>query len=223
MLPQHVAIIPDGNRRWEKSRNLWSGRGHEEGKERFKQIRNHARALGIPFLTIWAFSTENWKRSTVEVGFIMRLLRDTLAEVECDMHAEKTRFVAIGRRDRLDKSIVQMIEKIEAETIGYTKFCVCVAIDYGGVDEACRAAERLRESRQSEKSLVDFLDTRLSGLPDPELIIRTGREHRMSGFMSLQSEYAEWVFPDVLFPDFGPVQFDEVLGEFAHRKRNFGK
>ena len=201
---------------------LQAYRGHADGFACVRKLWPYAQKMGIRFLTLWAFSTENWKRSPVEVEVIMTLLEKALKQVSVEMHEKKARFVVIGRRDRLKPAIVSLIEHIERETMQYESFCVTVAIDYGGRDEIRRASEKLRSSGDPSLQIEDFLDTTLAKVPNPDLIIRTGKEQRLSGFMPLQSEYAELYFTDVLFPQFTTVQFQGALNEYVRRKRNFG-
>lgn len=225
---KHIAIIPDGNRRWAKENNLPALFGHERGYERTRELLTHAREVGIEYITMWAFSTENWKRKQEEVDGIMGLLTKGLLKIHEDAKKEKTRVVHIGRRDRIHKKLLELIENVEEETKMYEGFCLCIAIDYGGEDEIERAEIRRRESKKiynnesNERSILDFLDTTIAKVPAPDLIIRTGGETRTSGFMPLQSAYAEWVFETVLFPDFSVDVFQKAIDEYRSRCRRFG-
>ena len=220
---KHVAIIPDGNRRWAKSLGKPSVYGHEAGFSRFKELTAYAKNKGIPFLTIWAFSTENWNRNKEEVKGLMTIIKRALVEINKEAHEGKFRFVHIGRKDRLSEDIAKLIEKTEEETKSYEKFCLCVAIDYGGEDEVLRAERKLMESKNKDKHIVDFLDTTLAGIPSPDLIIRTSGEKRISGFMPVQSTYSELVFEEKMFPDFTEEVFQSALDEYEKRTRRYGK
>lgn len=221
-IPSHVAIILDGNRRHAVRQGFAAYTGHETGFARVKEIWPYAQSVGVKFLTLWAFSTENWSRSPVEVMAIMELFKRALQEIHDKMHEKRTRFVIIGRRDRLKQDMVDLIEKIERETKQYSSFCVVVAIDYGGRDEIRRAGEKLLASGDPSKQVEDFSDMSEAGIPPIDCTIRTGGEKRTSGFAPF-SDYAEWVFVQTLLPQFGTVQFQEALHEYAHRPRRFGK
>lgn len=223
LLPKHVVIIPDGNRRWAKEKGKPAIFGHAKGYERTQECIRYARDNGIEVMTMWAFSTENWKRKKDEVGELVTLITKGLSKLHRDAKKEKSRVVHIGRRDRLDKKLVTLIEKVEEETKGYKGFTLCLAIDYGGEDEIMRAEERLKASLKKNRQLKDFLDTTLHNVPYPDLIIRTGGENRTSGFMPLQSTYSEWIFEEKLFPDFDTVVFKQALEIYSKRTRRFGK
>lgn len=220
---KHIAIIPDGNRRWAKQQGKPSFFGHSKGYERIRECITYARNVGVSVITVWAFSTENWKRKQDEVGELMTLIAKGLSKIHRDATKEKTRVVHIGRRDRLDAKILKLIEKVEEETKQYTGFTLCLAVDYGGEDEVRRAEMRMKDSGNTNKELNHYLDTTLHSIPNPDLIIRTGGEHRTSGFMPLQCTYAEWVFEEKMFPDFDTDTFKKALDIFTHRARRFGK
>jgi undecaprenyl diphosphate synthase len=222
-IPVHVAIIPDGNRRYAKAKGLPVAFGHGRGYERTKEIISNAQEKGVKFLTLWAFSTENWGRGEEEVSELLKLIKRGLIELYNEARIQKTRLVHIGRRDRLGSEIVSLLESIEKETESYNDFCLCIAIDYGGEDEIKRAEEKLKMSNDSSKHIADFLDTVLIGVPLPDLIIRTGGEKRTSGFLPLQSAYAEWIFEERMFPDFDEEAFQIALDEYALRARRFGR
>jgi undecaprenyl diphosphate synthase len=223
-VPVHVAIIPDGNRRFAESQGIAKVLGHARGYERTKDLIAHARSVGIQVLTLWAFSTENWAREEGEVVDLLALIKRGLLELQRESRIQKTRLVHIGRRDRLGGEIIRLLETIEDETKEYTDFCLCIAIDYGGEDEVKRAVELLRGDQSgSMKSVVDYLDTSRANIPPPDLIIRTGGEKRTSGFLPLQSAYAEWVFEKVMFPDFDTILFQKALDEYTFRTRRFGR
>ena len=223
IVPHHVVIIPDGNRRWAKQKNHPSLYGHREGYTRIKELISYAKEKEIKFLTVWAFSTENWKRKEDEVGDIFGLVKKGLSEIHSIAKKEKTKVIHIGRRDRIEKSLLKLMEQVEEETKQYKNFCLCLAIDYGGEDEIKRAEKKLQKSGNKNKSIIDFLDTTFHNVPKPDLIIRTGGEKRTSGFMPLQSCYSEYIFSDLLFPDFAIQEFEKVLDEYRKRDRRFGK
>lgn len=222
-LPKHVAIIPDGNRRWAKLRNQHPLFGHQAGYARIQECLVYAKEKSISVMTIWAFSTENWNRKEDEVEGLMKLIYKGLSNLYNDAKKEKIKIVHIGRRDRLDTKINQLIEEIEEETKKYSNFTLCIALDYGGEDEIMRAEKRKEESGSKNKTVADFLDTTLLGISDPDLIVRTGGESRTSGFMPLQSAYSEWVFEEKLFPDFDIQVFQDALDVYASRTRRFGR
>ncbi|MEN9880898.1 MAG: hypothetical protein RLZZ308_81 [Candidatus Parcubacteria bacterium] len=223
VIPQHIAIIPDGNRRWAKKKGLPVLSGHLAGYERVHELTKEARAVGVKYVTIWAFSTENWNRNEEEVDDLLTLIYKGLKELQGGVLEEKSRFVHLGRKDRLNKKICNLIEEMEESTKQYTDFCICIAIDYGGDDEVRRALLLYEASHDIVKTFVDFLDTSRAGIPSPDLIIRTSGEIRTSGFMPLQSLYSEWYFDIRPFPEFGKDALHEALHEYSTRNRRFGK
>lgn len=224
-LPLHVAIIPDGNRRWARSKGLPATEGHAFAatKERFHALLTEAKKLGIRYLTLWAFSTENWKRDEKEVKKLFELLRSTIHWFSKELVTQKIHFKHLGRRDRLPKDLVKEIEKVEKLTKHFTEHHVHFCLDYGGRDELVRAINKLLSSgvkHIQEEDLHRFLDTQ--GIPDPDLIIRTSGEQRTSGFMPFQATYSELYFTDCYFPDFGPEELRKAVESFSKRKRRFG-
>jgi undecaprenyl diphosphate synthase len=224
-LPHHVVIIPDGNRRWAQSRGLAPWEGHRAGIKNFEEVIQRFREYKIPHLTLWGFSTENWKRENQEVQILLKIFREGLERFGPQLVREKVRFRHIGRRDRLPDSLVHVIEKWESLTKEWSETSLTVAVDYGGRDEIVRAVKKLDQqgfsaSAVNEDILYTVLDT--AGLPDPDLIIRTSGEQRLSGIMPWQSVYAELYFTPVHFPDFGVAELHDALLEFRNRKRRFG-
>lgn len=219
----HIAIIPDGNRRWAQENNLSVMKGHMEGYKRAKELLTVIRKHDIRYATFWFFSTENWLRSDSEVDGLLLLLILVLTELQKEVQKEKIRFVHLGRKDRLGEKINSRIDVLEIETKEYTDFCLCVAIDYGGEDEIVRAERKLVKSNDSTKSILNFLDTTLVDVPNPDFIIRTSGEQRTSGFMPLQSVYSEWLFTETLFPDFGVQQLESAIEDYKKRIRRHGK
>ena len=228
-LPRHVAIIMDGNGRWAHERNLSRTEGHLAGAESAKEVGQCCMDLSIPCLTLYAFSTENWKRPASEVRFLMKHLRDYLREQRSEFVKHDVRFVAIGRTDGLPARVRKEVAETERKTQSCGKMTLAVALNYGGraeIVDACRAAARRVERGELSAQQIDetILDQGLytAGLPPLDLLIRTGAERRVSNFLLWQLYYAELYFTDVLWPDFRREQFLEALQDFVRRKRRFG-
>lgn len=219
--PLHIALIPDGNRRWAKARMLHPWKGHEKAIENFRALtewcRKHPR---ISTLTVWCFSTENWKRSEEEVLMLMRILEEYLQRERSGFLEQKTRFVHSGRRDRIPSSLAALLSDVERETADLQEFTLHLAVDYGGRDEVIRAMEKLGTARPTEDALRQCLDH--PELPDLDLIVRTSGEQRTSNFFLWQSTYAEWIFFDKLFPDLSVEDLDTAVAAYDSRKRRFG-
>jgi undecaprenyl diphosphate synthase len=221
--PSHVAIIMDGNRRWAKSQNLTASDGHRAGFERFKEIVQLCFDKGIKYVTVYAFSTENWKRTGPEVSGLMSLMTYAIKHEIQSYKSKNIQVNVIGRREDLPKSIGKEIDKIEGETANRTENILNVAISYGGKDEIVRAANIALEKglEITDQSITDHLYT--AGQPNPDLIIRTGGEHRLSNFLLWQSDYSELYFTDVLWPDFDASELEQALAFYSNIKRNFGR
>ena len=221
-IPNHIAIIMDGNRRWAKERGLPSLEGHKKGADNFEILANKVRELGIKCFTVWAFSTENWKRTEKEKNYLFSLIRQFAEKYKEKSQKEKIRFVHLGRKDRLPKDIVKLIKDTEESTKNYTDFILGMGIDYGGQDEILRTVEKLIKNKEevTAENIEKNLDT--ASIPQIDFIIRTGGEKRLSGFMSWQCAYAELYFTDTYFPDFGPKQLKEAVEDFSQRERRFG-
>ncbi len=222
-LPKHLGIIPDGNRRWAREKKLPDFFGHKEGYKKIQELIQEAKDIGVQYVSVWAFSTENWKRKEDEKEELFSLIAKGLQALHETVLEKKSRFVHLGRKDRLGKELLELITALEEETKEYTSFTLCVAIDYGGEDEILRAGELYKASNDPTKTLVDFLDTSRHTIPSPDLIIRTSGEKRTSGFMPLQSVYSEWYFSEKLFPDFGVQELHEALKDYESRERRNGK
>lgn len=222
-LPKHPVIIPDGNRRWARKKGLPVWRGHQKGMQRTKELLKELRDLGVQYCTWWGFSTENWDRENQEVKQLMLLFQKTLSDLERDAHKNKIQFKHFGRKDRLPQAILKKMAKLEKETREYEDYHFGLALDYGGHDELIRAFKKVQDSGEkiSESSISNALDTQ--GFPDPDLIIRTGGEQRISGIMPWQSVYAELYFEPALYPDFDTNKLQKALQNFAERERRFGK
>ena len=226
--PKHIAIIMDGNGRWAKKRGLPRTAGHMAGAETFRRIANYCRSIGVQYLTVYAFSTENWKRSAEEVAGIMKLLGSYMAEAMKDMTKNQVRFRFWGDLDRLSPELRALCRKVEEESKQYdvqVNFC----FNYGGRDELVSAAKAfaqdVADGRYHPEDLTeDLLSTYLysANVPDPELIIRPSGEKRISNFLLWQSAYSEYVFLNVLWPDFGPDDLDEAICQYHERNRRFG-
>ena len=226
--PIHIAIIMDGNGRWAKQRGLPRTAGHAAGAESFRRIANYCRTLGVKYLTVYAFSTENWKRSADEVEGIMKLLRRYLEEALRDMDKNKVCFRFFGDLSRLSPELRQLCDDARKQSEEYevqVNFC----LNYGGRDEIVYAARQFAEDvaagrRKPEELTEDLLSGYLysANVPDPELIIRPSGEKRTSNFLLWQSAYSEYVFMNVLWPDFGPEDLDAAIEEYHRRNRRFG-
>lgn len=226
---RHVAIIMDGNGRWATSRGWPRLVGHRKGAERVRAVVRAAPDLGVRWLTLYAFSTENWKRSAEEVLGLMGLFARYIRREAEALSAEGVRVRFIGNRSRLDAKLRDLMAWIEARTAGNGRLDLIVAINYGGRDEILRAARSLAARAASgelapesldEAALNAALDT--GGIPDPDLVIRTSGETRVSNFLLWQAAYAEYEFSPVLWPDFTPEVLAEILSRFGHRARRFG-
>ena len=226
--PQHIAIIMDGNGRWAKNRGLPRTAGHAAGAEAFRKIANYCRTLGVKYLTVYAFSTENWKRSQEEVSGIMKLLGIYLKEALRDMRKNRVRFCFFGDLSRLSPSLQKLCRQAQDESMEYdvqVNFC----LNYGGRLEIVQACQQFaRDVADNIHKPEDLTEELLSGylysadVPDPELIIRPSGEMRTSNFLLWQSAYSEYVFMNVLWPDFGPEDLDQAIEEYHRRNRRFG-
>ena len=226
--PQHIAIIMDGNGRWAKKRGLPRTAGHAAGAESFRRIANYCRTLGVRYLTVYAFSTENWKRSQEEIEGIMRLLGRYLEEALRDMEKNRVAFRFFGDLSRLSPRLQKMCLDAQERSRDYdvqVNFC----LNYGGRDELVRAAKLFAQDVQAGKYEPQDLTEELmsnylysAGIPDPELIIRPSGELRISNFLLWQSAYSEYVIMDVLWPDFSPSDLDQAIAEYHRRNRRFG-
>ena len=228
-VPQHIAIIMDGNGRWAKKRGLPRNAGHKAGAETFRRIADHCNSIGVKYLTVYAFSTENWKRSEEEVSGIMGLLEYYLKEALRDMEKNHIRFCAFGDLSRLSPKLQQLCRQTMERSRAFTDVQVNFCINYGGRDEIVRAAKRFAAAVAAGERTADslteadfetYLDS--AGVPDPELVIRPSGELRTSNFLPWQSAYSELVFMDVLWPDFTNDDLDKAIEEYHRRNRRFG-
>lgn len=229
VIPTHIAIVMDGNGRWAKRRGLPRQAGHKVGAEAFRTIANYAKSIGLSYLTVYAFSTENWKRSDEEVGAIMELLERYLREAIADMDKNRVRFCFFGDLSCLSPELREEARIAAERSSKYEGVQVNFCLNYGGRAEILRAAQRFAaqcaagEAKPEELTEQRFSELMYSaGIPDPELVIRPGGELRISNFLLWQSAYAEYYFTDVLWPDFGPKELDLAIDAFNHRNRRFG-
>nr|WP_170538469.1 polyprenyl diphosphate synthase [Ruegeria arenilitoris] len=227
--PRHVAIIMDGNGRWAQARGRPRLYGHHAGARRVREVVEACPGLGIKYLTIFAFSTENWKRTQVEVAGLMSLFKRYIIKETRTLAQNGIRVRFIGDRVRLDAKLIELMDTLERETAENDLVHLTVALNYGGRDEVARATKRLardvaagnlRPEDVDEETLPRYLDTRV--LPDPDLVIRTSGEARISNFLLWQSAYSEYEFIDTLWPDFTAAELERLCKSFGSRERRFG-
>nr|WP_187430118.1 polyprenyl diphosphate synthase [Roseobacter litoralis] len=227
--PRHVAIIMDGNGRWATQRGRPRLYGHHAGAKRVREIVESCPRIGVDYLTIFAFSTENWKRTQVEVAGLMSLFRRYIVKETRALITSGVRVRFIGDRLRLDDKLISMMNDLEAVTAQNTRVHLTIALNYGGRDEVARATKRLAEDvaagrllpeNVDEETLPRYLDTHV--LPDPDLVIRTSGEARISNFLLWQSAYSEYEFVDTLWPDFTGEEFETLCAAYGGRERRYG-
>ncbi|MCC7552649.1 di-trans,poly-cis-decaprenylcistransferase [Candidatus Micrarchaeota archaeon] len=220
---EHIAIIPDGNRRWAKKNKLDFILGHKKGTEILRQLLDWAKEFDIPIISIWGFSTENFNRDEKEIEFLFNLFNEKIDEYlkEYNKHKAKIRF--IGNRSKFSKEFFEKIEKVETLTKDNKGFQLNILLNYGGRAEILKVVNELKNTNEeiTEKLIENHLYTK--GIPDPDLIIRTSGERRLSGLMPWQSVYSELYFVDKLWPDFTKEDFKKAIEEYEKRKRRFGK
>ena len=228
-VPRHIAIIMDGNGRWARERGLPRTAGHKAGGETFRRIADYCRQIGVKYLTVYAFSTENWKRSQEEISGLMLLLERYLREGLRDMDKNGVSFRFFGDLSRLSPKLRRLCEEARARSSVFHDVQVNFCLNYGGRDEIVRAARAfaadVAAGKRTPESLTEgdfesYLDS--AGVPDPELVIRPSGEQRLSNFLPWQSAYSEFVFMDVLWPDFEPKHLDAAIEEYRRRDRRFG-
>lgn len=225
-IPEHVVIIPDGNRRWAKKHGLAPVEGHKKGLEAAMNVVRGSRELGVRILTLWGFSTENWERPRREVSYLMRIYSVFFKKHFRELMREGVRFNWLGRRDRVPARLKQILEDIEKQTAKNSKYILNICIDYGGRDELVRTFKKLlskgvKPKQVDENLIASNLET--AGLPDPDLLIRTSGEMRTSGIMPWQTIYTELFFSKAYFPDFSLAELKRALADFARRQRRFGE
>ena len=228
-IPRHIAIILDGNGRWAKRRGLPRTAGHAVGAETFRKIATYCKDIGVDYLTVYAFSTENWKRPEGEVKTIMRLLNKYLQEAIDTMERDKIRMKIFGDLNALTEEQRELVRKTDEISQRYEGFQANICLNYGGRDEIVHAARRYAadlaagkvEGELTEEQFGGYLYS--AGIPDPDLLIRPGGEQRISNFLLWQCAYAEFYFTDVLWPDFSPQELDKAIAEYQRRDRRYGK
>lgn len=224
-LPRHVALIMDGNGRWAKTRGLPRTAGHKTGVDAARRSVKAAGEIGIKYLTLFGFSNENWSRPESEIFDLMTLLRMYLRAEAADLHKGGVRLRVIGRRDRLDADIIEMIENTEKLTVNNDKLHLTIALDYGGRQDILETTKALIKKGVPADQITEeiFSNTSMTAdLPDPDLLIRTSGEVRISNFLLWQCAYTEFYFTDVLWPDFGKEHMEQAVIEYACRQRRFG-
>ncbi|MBR0199023.1 MAG: isoprenyl transferase [Oscillospiraceae bacterium] len=229
IVPRHIAIILDGNGRWARRRGLPRTAGHAAGSENFRKIATYCKDIGVEYLTVYAFSTENWKRPEDEVRTIMRLLRRYLNEAIDTMERDKIRMKIFGDVAGLPQELQELVRKTDEISKRYQGFQANICLNYGGRDEIVHAARRYAEDYAAGRTQGELSEEQFggylysAGIPDPDLLIRPGGEQRISNFLLWQCAYAEFYFSDVLWPDFGTDELDKAIAAFRQRDRRFGK
>ena len=227
-VPRHIAIILDGNGRWARRRGLPRTAGHAAGSENFRKIATYCKNIGVEYLTVYAFSTENWKRPEDEVKTIMRLLRRYLNEAIDTMERDKIRMKIFGDVAGLPQELQEQVQKTDESSKHYEGFQANICLNYGGRDEIVHAARRYAEDYAAGKAQGELSEEQFggylysAGIPDPDLLIRPGGEQRISNFLLWQCAYAEFYFSDVLWPDFGTDELDKAIEAFRRRDRRYG-
>ena len=228
-VPNHIAIILDGNGRWAKAKGMPRSYGHVKGCANLETVCDYMKELGVKYVTVYAFSTENWKRSSDEVGALMQLFRFYMVRLLKIASANNVRVKMIGDRTRFDRDIIEGINRLESETKDNTGLTFVIAVNYGGRDEIRRAAKRLAQDcaagkvdadQIDEATFASYLDT--ADMPDPDLLIRTSGELRLSNYLLWQLAYTEIVVTDCLWPDFNKEELEKAIVQYNRRERRFG-
>lgn len=227
-MPRHVGIIMDGNRRWAKKHGYLVLEGHYAGAKVAKELVGHLFSKGVHTVTIWVFSTENWNRNSLQVKGLMALFKELAGPYLSEAADNGVRVAHFGNKKRLPKSLLSLFAELEKSTEHHTKHCLNVAMDYGGKDEIIRAVKKIVQEGITSESITEelfssYLDSASQQYPEPDLVIRTGGEHRTSGFLIWQSAYAEYAFPDKYLPEMTTLDLDVILDEYSKRHRRFGK
>ncbi len=226
---EHIAIIMDGNGRWAKKRGLPRNMGHRKGAEVVKEICKAVEKAGVKYLTLYAFSTENWKRSKEEVSALMDLLRQYLASDLKELQEKGVRIRFIGERQMLDADIVESMNKLEAETLQNQKMTLCIALSYGSRQEIVSAAQKVSELVKRGDIKTEDIDEKLFSsmlythdMPDPDVLIRTSGEQRISNYLLWQLAYTEFFFTETLWPDFSEKELMDIIANYQKRERRYG-
>jgi undecaprenyl diphosphate synthase len=224
--PQHVAIIMDGNGRWAKKRHLPRLVGHNAGSENIRPVVKIFTNYGVKYLTLYMFSTENWNRPRPEVAGLLSLLGRKIDQETQAFHQENIRLIHLGRLDRLSRKLREKVKAAVELTKNNTGLTLCLAFDYGGRDEIVQATRRIADAGIPGNNIDESVFTQYlysPNIPDPDLVIRTAGESRLSNFLLWQAAYSEFYFTPVLWPDFGSTDVEEALSEYKRRQRRFGK
>lgn len=228
-IPNHIAIIMDGNRRWARERKIDYRLGHKEGAKTLEKIVRYSKKVGIKYITVYAFSTENWKRSEEEVGALMLLLKTYLDDYSKRADSENIKVKVLGDISALSEGLQKSIKKCEERTKDNDGILFCIGINYGGRDEIVHAVKNIAEDVKNNKLDVDDISEKLiddylytAGIPDPDLVIRTSGELRISNFLPWQIVYSEFLFLDKYWPDFSEEDIDLAIEEYQRRNRKFG-
>ena len=225
LIPQHIGIIVDGNRRWAKKQNLPSLEGHRVGANRIKEIAEYALTRGVKILTIFVFSTENWKRSQEEVGYLFKLFTDFLNNEAENLSKRGIKLQILGDRSKFDDHFMRVIDNAEKITTEADKGLLNLCLNYGGRDEIVKAVQKIVANKVAESDITeDLIKQNLysKNIMDPDFIIRTSGEQRLSGFLTWQSVYSELYFAQKMWPEFSKDDFDLALAEYSNRQRRFG-
>lgn len=227
---QHIAIIMDGNGRWAQKRGLPRSLGHKKGAETVKEITRAAGELGVKYLTLYAFSTENWNRTPEEVETLMGLLREYMKSDLKEIQEKGVRIRFIGERYMLDADIVEQMRKLEEETKGNTKMTLCIALSYGSRQEIVNATKKIAAMAKRGDISPDDIDIKMfsdmlytKDIPDPDLVVRTSGEQRVSNYLLWQIAYAEFFFTKTTWPDFNKAELQQIIEDFNTRERRYGK
>ncbi len=229
-IPNHISIILDGNRRWAKKRGLPTLQGHTEGADNIERIAAYCNKLGVKYLTVYAFSTENWNRAPEEVDYLMKLFQKYLTDFGTKFNNSTAKIKLIGNINGLPETLRKLVLEVEEKTKNNKGLILNLCINYGGREEIINATKLISEKVRNNEINIDDINEemivkylRTGDIPDPDLMIRAGGEERLSGFLLWQVSYAELYFTDVLWPDFNEAELDKAIDEFNNRKRNFGK
>ncbi len=227
---KHLAIIMDGNRRWARKRGLPAAAGHRKGAQTLEQICRDANELGLKYLTLYAFSTENWQRDAEEVSTLMGLLREYLKNDLQEIQKNNVRIIFIGERQMLDKDIADSMQRIENQTASNTGLTLCLAVSYGSRQEILNAVRRASKLIKADEIKLEDIDEQLfsnllytKDIPDPDMVVRTSGEQRISNYLLWQLAYAEFYFSEVLWPDFDRGELEKIIMNFNTRERRYGK
>ena len=227
---QHIAIIMDGNGRWAQKRGLPRSAGHKKGAETLQEVVRAAGELGIKYLTLYAFSTENWQRDAEEVEGLMNLLRQYLKSELKEIQEKGVRIIFIGELHMLAADIVSQMDKIEHDTAKNDKMTLCIALSYGSRQEIVSAAQKIASKKKKGDIRIEDIDIKMfsdmlytKDIPDPDLVIRTSGEQRISNYLLWQIAYSELFFTPTLWPDFNKQELEKIIEDFNHRERRYGK